>query len=606
MARGVLLIFLLVPSFLFSSMLIDAESMSQKYASEIAKLPSPPFVPRTKELLEETNIWLSIDIHKVNSYPEDALALLSNDVFWRTLQTLGINGLHLGALKDGGKARTQLSIDPQWSHAWPNIVAAAQARGIALIGDLIGNATGTGPDFEQALQKNPAYADLYQLVEIDPKDWKYLPPIPVGLKMANIPWLSLEELEKKGYVPIETRPYIRDSAWNATAKIRDADGIERRWIYLKENQNDPVLSWLSSTFASARILAADALDSIYRMDQKILSLDVYLPLFARETAALWVRKIGGFTIQKTNGTFSDLKAGYLSDALIDTPTRPALLHALLAEDTRAIRLIYQLYLQEDIDIKRLVHVLEPFDQYACDWTEFLSNSKKYYRYNEEKISGELLRSRLLEEDILRIQENQFDRLPVSTWGGYCAIASKIANPKDFSNSREDIQRAHLLLAFFYAMQPGFFSFSAADLTGALPDSFPIDFLGKNENTLYPSLLLQIQTSASFASQLAKMLSVRKSSRIAAGQLIAIPPSNHRSVMMLLHQLPESGFLHLTAVNFSRKAVQERIEVPGIQDTWAIDLMSGLSQKKEFASQSFFFDLPPLSGKVFLFQPKYYN
>ncbi len=310
-------------------------------------------------------------------------------------------------------------------------------------------------------------------------------------------------------------------------------------------------------------------------------------------------------VQRNSGSLKELQS-VPADLAVDTMTRPALLHALIAEDAEALRLIYKLYLHEGISPMRLVHALEPFDQFACDWTEFLLNPKQNYLYGEEMITGALLRSRLLKEDLMRLRGEGRDFLPMSTWGGYCAIAFGVADPKDFEKNSEEIQKAHLLLAFTYALQPGAFSLSLADLTGILPQGAnQIDLLGPNPCALYPSLPCQLQTPRSFASQLKRILDVRKKSRIALGELIAVPPTAHQGVLLLLHRLPESRFQQLLAVNFSRQSVSEQIQLPALQGTWAIDLMSpDQAPEKGFDAGLFVFDLPPLSGKVFLFQPKY--
>ncbi len=91
-----------------------------------------------------------------------------------------------------------------------------------------------------------------------------------------------------------------------------------------------------------------------------------------------------------------------------------------------------------------------------------------------------------------------------------------------------------------------------------------------------------------------------------GELVDVPPVENKGTLLLLHRLPGSRFFQLLAVNFNRSPVQEKFKIPGIEDTWAIDLMTGKSTGKSFDSGVFFFDLPPLSGKVFLFQPKYYD
>jgi trehalose synthase len=619
-------------------MLSDAESLGQKYAREVAKRPPPSNAAQTKNLLAATSSWFSIDLETVAQNPcESMLETLGNETLWQILQDLGIDGLYLQNLKLGGNARTGFEIDPKWGvfakesidrsskiftqsthsalpksemidQSWSKIKDRASAYGIALVGDTIGAVTGPGLDFELALENVDDYAELYHLIQIDKKDYSLLPKVPVGMKYANVPWLKLEDLYKKGYIPESARPYTKESAWNATAKIQCPDGEERRWIYLKENQNDPVLAWLSAAFAADRIASADALDSVFRLGQKVLKMDAKIPAFAKKTSALWIRKIGGYSAASTNGTLAELKSAP-TDLAFDVPTQPALLHALIAEDTEALRLIYKLYLQEGIATSKLVHALEPFTKFPCDWTEFLMNPKKRYHYREEKITGELLRDRLLKEDLYRLKGNTRNSLPISTWGGYCALAFEVAEPKEFQKKQDLIQKAHLLLAFTYAMQPGVFSLSAADLVGALPDGEnprKIDLFGPNENALYPSLPCQMQSPRTFASHLKKILAVRASSKIASGKLIEVCPVDNQGTLLLLHRVPESGFFHLLAVNFSRSPVQEKLKLTGIENSWAIDLMSGLTAQKGFDSGVFFFDLPPLSGKVFLFQPKYYD
>ncbi len=281
----------------------------------------------------------------------------------------------------------------------------------------------------------------------------------------------------------------------------------------------------------------------------------------------------------------------------DTLTRPALLHAMIAEDAEALKLMYRLFLQEGIEIKRLVHTLQPFDAFTCDWSEFLLHPKKKYEYYEEILTGEALRMRLLKEDVARIGEKS-----EATWPTLCMSALGI---QDLEANREEITKAHLLLSLFYAMQPGVFSFSASDLLGALKHE-TIDLMKPNENTLYASLPGQLKNPKSFAMQLRNILAVRRDNELESGELIAIPETTNRGVILLLHRLRKSGMLQLLAVNFSRSPAQETLELPSLRRTTAIDLMTGLAEKKPIDSASIRIDLPPLSGKAILFQTKYYD
>lgn len=578
-------------------MLAEAERWERHYAPEIAKLPPPSSSSQEEALLTLSSTWLSLDLTTLRPTPgKSALETLSDETFWQILQDLKINGLQVDSLKGIEGERIGFSILPQWGTEWPKIVQAAKKRGVALIGSLLGYTTGRGPDFQRALQNISTYPSLYHLVEIPSFDWKLLPPIPVDSSWTNVPWLMLDNLHQKGYVPNHIRAYVKESLWDATAIISCPDAQKRRWIYLQENFGAPVLSWLSPSFNAQRLMAADALCALYQDFQKIFWIDAKIPSHAQTTTSLWVRKLGGFTLQKTEGTLDELR-GFSADAAADTLTRPALLHALLTEDAGALSLIYRLCLAEGIPMNRLIHALEPFDRFACSWTEFAANPLKPYLYREEKITGEVLKGRLFKEDLAHIQGTA--TIAPSTWARHCSSAFEDNQLRD---------KGHLLLAFAYAMQPGIFSLSYADLIGSTVESPPlsIDLLGFNEQALYPSLPLQIQSPHTFASQLKHILAVRESSQIARAALIEVPSSHHKGTLLLLHRLKSSRFIHLLALNFSRHSVQETLQFPGIQGTWGIDLMSGQSQEKIFEADSFLFDLPPLSGRAFLFQPKYYD
>lgn len=600
---------LFMPLALFgSSMLLEAELLEKKYAPTIAKTPPPSLLPQTEPLLNAASIWFILDLNTLQIPKEtSALEILSQEPFWDILQDLGIDGLYLKGLKTGNSAQTTLDINPKWGpQEWPKITMNAQKRSIGLIGDSIGCATGLTQDFELALQNIGDYPTLYHLIEIDPTDWKLLPQLPIGAKAVNIPWLALQELYKKGYVSEKSQPYVKQSDWNATGKIAGTDGITRRWIYLKQNQNNPVLSWLTPSFATNRLASGDALNMVYNLGQKIHCLDAAMPIIARITQSLIVRKISGFTVQKNSHNLQELKNSPC-DAAIDTLTGPALLHALITEDTQILRLIYRLMLEESISQRSLVHTLVPFDPFVRDWTEFASNPKKNYTYFEEQITGELLRQKLLKEDLFRLNLSREEILPLSTWTGYCALTPSARELKDFEKKGKEIQKAHELLAFAYAMQPGIFSFSAADLLGALPpEAMSLDLMGSNPGTLYGAIPLQFRNPRSFASKLKKILSIRENSHIAQGELIAVAPVRNQSTLLLVHRLPKSRFIQLLALNFGRETSIEKIEREEIQQTSAIELLSSLTQKKVFDSGTFTFELPPLSGKVFLFQPKYFD
>lgn len=570
------------------SMLYKAGELSKKFNLEIAKAPPPLLAPQAQSCLDAASIWFTIDLQEVHA---PAFTSLQKEPFWDTLGEIGVEAVHLKGLKKGGQFRTGIGIDPKWGDDWDDLAILMQKKGMVLIGDSLGNSTGISDDFSLALKNVGDYPSIYHLVEIEKKDWKNLPQT-----AANVPWLTLQNLQKKGYVPEQFNPYVKESSWNATSQIKCVDGKVRRWIYLKENSNDPVIDWLNPSFAACRIAAADTLDSVFNIGQKIYHLDAAISQSAKETLALWTRKLGCYTVLETKNGLDEMRRS-VTDLISDTLTRPALLHAMLTEDAEALKLMYRLYLQEEIETKRLVHVLQPFDEFACDWGELLLHPKKQFKYYEETLTGEALRSRLLKQDVASIGEST-----PATWPKLCMNALGL---KDFEKKREDVTDLHLLLALFYAMQPGAFSFSLSDLLGTLTHD-PVQLLAPNENTVYGSLSSQMKNTKSFAMQLRKILSVRKASGIESGMLLSVPNTNQKGLMVLIHQLRGSQTLQLLAINFSRTPVQQTFDIPHIRQTTAIDLMTGLAEKKPLESSSFRLDLSALSGKVILFQPKYYD
>lgn len=576
---------LLTHLFLFASpeetMLSQADKIGQAYSQEIAKTPTPTSEPLSSEVLTLSSVWLSLSLDR---YPIESLM---DENTWKMFKEMGIEGVRVENLRKPG----EFGINPEWAKAWPQVVNTSQLQGMTLIGDLTRNSTVAGSDFQEAIQNKGDYPNLYKLVEIDRADWELLPAVPVGTTETNIPWLSVQTLHKRGYILEKTTPYVKTSDWNVTEKIPGVDGKTRRWVYLKEGTNQPVLNWLSPSFAAYRLLSGDALNQWKQNGQQILHIDGSLPRIAQEMISLWIRKIGAYSAVTTTGSLDSMK-NVSSDLLYDAVTKPALLHAMITEDAEALRMIYRILLHSKIENNRLVHVLQPFDQNACEWVELMNAPKKKFLCKEEQVTGEVLKNRLLKEDIMRF--DKFDKIPESTWVDYCARA---LNVNDFEKNREEITNAHLLLAFTYAMQPGAFSISYDDLMGTLPNS--------NDTPLYADIPCQLCNRNSFASRLKSILYARSTSNIKTGELVDVIQSPNPGTLLLLYRIPKNKQMQLLAINFARKDVEESLERKEFSQTTAIDIMARLSEEKVFSSAQFSFTLPAMSGRSFYFQPKYY-
>lgn len=574
-----------------NTLLSQATAISEIYSAEIAKNPPPPSQSQALDC-QQTN-WLSIDLSLLQS-DGDPLSTLCDAL--PKIKEWGFNALHLFPIREEGK----LGLPSDLQSKWDRLAQEASLRQIVFTSNLIGNSLPVGPDFLAALQKQEEYADLFHLIEINPDDWNILPPIPSGDWETNIPWLTLQELHKRGYVPEHFTPYVKTSDWNVTNKIAGVDGKVRRWIYLKEQKNHPCLAWLSPSFGAYRLAAGDALNLTRNLGASILQVDGALPHLGLNALSLWIRKIGALSAMTTNGTIASMKKAP-TDFAYDQITPIAYLHALIAQNAGALQTIYRLLLENKIPLSTLIHELKPLSTQDCSWMEFLQSPNQKYRYFEEQITGNVLHQRLLKEDLFRLKMQ--DRLVPLTWVNYCR---KSLDAQSIESNEESILAMHLLVTFAYIMQPGVFAASLSDLAGAFEPNLPISLTEPNQGCLYASLPIQQKNPKSFLSQLNQMLKIRNEYQIAKGELISVLPSPHAGTLLLLHRLPDRRALLLTALNFGSHSASETIEWPQVAKTTAIDLLEQLTMSKNFSSARFSFTLAPRSGKVIYFQPKYYS
>lgn len=554
----------------------EAERLFSLFSQEISKSPPPKSSSDGHQWLDSTSVWLSIDATSLAQQSG-----LEEEGFWSACKEIGFDGIYFQRLKE----QDGFHLDPNIQISWPSIQQETRKRSITLIGSGVQSTLGWGPDFSLALQNVDPYPSLFHMVEIAPTDWALLPEVPPGAKSANIPWMELQALHKKGYVPEAFHPYTKQSAWNASPLCPSPDGKLRRWIYLKQGEDLPVLSWLQPTFAAARLSAGAVLQSLFELGQKGVTIEGKLPLFAKNTLALWIRKMGGFSVEKSDAGWHAWE-NLSTDFLIDSCSPAPLLHALLTEDAEALRLLYLLFLQNEIPLSRLVHQLAPFDRFVSDWSQWLSHPKQKILYSQEQLTAEALIQRLLKQDLYCLGKTSSSPFPFSTWAGYCSAGG------------EKWEASHLLLSFFYLMQPGIFSLSASDLLG-LTKQEKIHLWEKNEGALYASLPIQLSAPNSFANRLRNFIDIRNRAKIGKGALLNVPCVQNKSSCLLFYKV-QGGYL-LSAVNFGSMEVSEEIEEIVLRNTMAIELQSGRQEKKGFSSSTFSFSIPPRCGKLFFFQ-----
>jgi trehalose synthase len=389
------------------------------------------------------------------------------------------------------------------------------------------------------------------------------------------------------------------------------------------------LNWLDPTFATQRLVIGDAIHELTVLGDGGVRLDANgllgierdpksptiwseghpLSDTSNQLIADMVRKIGGFTFQELALAFDKVHemSNGGADLTYDFVTRPAYEHALLTGDAEFLRLIFQLMRQNEIDPAGLIHALQNHDELTMGLSQFTGpHASDQYSFRGAQLTGKQLRE--------RVQEDMYSRL-IGTHAPYnlkfgdgvasttATIITAALGIKDISKLTaadiERIKRVHLLLAFYNAFQPGVFALSGWDLVGALTlpgavvkerladgdtrwiNRGAYDLIGSNPKArasaaglpvtvaLYGPLPKQLQKPDSFASKLAHMLKIRADLHLYAGRLVDTPPVQAKGLFVLVHQLPDSADLEVTAINFGSTPVNEAVVVRNVAPNSAV-------------------------------------
>jgi trehalose synthase len=429
-------------------------------------------------------------------------------------------------------------------------------------------------------------------------------------------------------------PGVKETDWSATGVIVGVDGVARRWVYLhyfKEGQ--PSLNWLDPTFAAQRMIIGDALHSLDVLGARILRLDAngFLGVERRLHGPAWseghplslvgnrliggmVRKARGFSFQELNLTVDDIASMSQggADLSYDFITRPAYQHALLTGDTEFLRLMLRTMHEYKIDPASLIHALQNHDELTLELVHFWTlHANDSYTFGGQTWSGAVLREHLRATMYERLTgEHAPYNLRFVTNGVACTTVSIIAAAlgiRDLEQltdeQKQQIQRVHLLLVMYNAFQPGVFALSGWDLVGALPlppaavESLMVDgdtrwiergaydLVNVNPDaptsqaglprasTLYGPIDEQLQRPDSFATQLQRLLAVRQSYGIYAGQQTDIPDVTSPSLLVMVHELPDGRGTQVTALNFGPTPIEETVVLKNVQSGPVVDMIN---------------------------------
>lgn len=504
------------------SMLHAARERARLYAGQARLWQRPYAQARPRDASAIASVWFTAYPAAIIT-PEGSSVLeaLGDDRLWSALSELGVQGIHNGPMKrsgglrgreftptiDGNFDRISFDIDPALGteEQMLQLSRVAAAHNAIVIDDIVPAHTGKGADFRLAEMAYGDYPGLYHMVEIREEDWELLPEVPPERDAVNLEPPVVDRLKEKHYIVgqlqrvIFFEPGIKDTDWSVTGEITGVDGKVRRWVYLhyfKEGQ--PSLNWLDPTFAAQQLIIGDALHAIDVAGARVLRLDAngFLGVERRAEGTAWseghplsvtgnqllagaIRKAGGFSFQELNLTIDDIAAMSHggADLSYDFITRPAYHHALLTGDTEFLRMMLREVHAFGIDPASLIHALQNHDELTLELVHFWTlHAYDHYHYKGQTLPGGHLRELIREELYERLTgEHAPYNLKFVTNGVACTTASVIAaalNIRDLDAigpaEVQQIQRLHILLVMFNAMQPGVFALSGWDLVGALP------------------------------------------------------------------------------------------------------------------------------------------
>lgn len=639
------------------SMLQAARDRARLYAGQARMWLYPYAEARARDASAIASVWLTV--YPASIIVEEGgsvLQALAHEQLWQALSELGIQGVHTGPLKrsggitqreftpsvDGNFDRISFDIDPRYGSEAElvHLSKVASAHNAVTIDDSIPAHTGKGADFRLAEMAYGDYPGLYHMIEIREADWGLLPEVPAGRDAANLTPAMCDELKARHYIVgqlqrvIFFEPGIKETDWSATPPVLGVDGKLRRWVYLhyfKEGQ--PSLNWLDPSFAAQQLIIGDALHAIDVLGARGLRLDAngFLGVERRAEGPAWseshplsvtgnqllggmIRKAGGFSFQELNLTLDDIAnmSHGGADLSYDFVTRPAYQHALLTGDTEFLRLMLHQMHAFKIDPASLIHALQNHDELTLELVHFWTlHANDSYLYKGQTFPGNILREHIRSEMYEGLAgEHAPYNLKFVTNGVSCTTVSIITAAlgiRDLGSIDAEqlalIQKVHLLLAMYNAMQPGVFALSGWDLVGALPlepeqveglmgdgdtrwihrgayDLADLDVEAQlsaeglpRARSLYGSLASQLQQPDSFASSLKRMLAVRQAYTIAASRQILIPDVANPALLLMVHELPAGKGIQITALNFGAEPLSETLHLPDVSPGAVVDMIN---------------------------------
>ena len=506
------------------SMLFQADQEANKISGMAVQWQDDFSQPKPAQVVKQASVWLLFYPGSViTKSGASVIGTWADTQFWQAAHDVGVTLLHTDPVQraggisgtsftptiDGWFDRISLDIAPELGTEadFKQLVSVAGQQGAVVGSDLVPLHSGLGPDFRLAEMADKQYPGLYDMVEIQQKDWGLLPNVADPNGTALVPQDAAVQLKEKGYIPglihsADADPQAATwSGWSATPPVVGVDGKTRRWVYLHVfKPPQPTFNWLDPSNAAQRVQFGDSGRNIVDRGVKLLRLDAdtflglepqpnntiaqdYLtPLANNSTAelAFAIRKLGGFSYQEFAAPLTQMKqfAPNGPDLSYDFFTRAEVLYALINGDVLPLRLGHHFLLDAGIQAGTLVHDLQNHDEITFQLFELGSHGD--FQFEGKNLNGSQLQQQVLQTMRSSVAGpaapyNMLYRPAqdgvATTFAGFIAPALGVKDPYHATPDQVAlIQRGHLLVAHANAMQPGVFAISAWDLVGALPIS----------------------------------------------------------------------------------------------------------------------------------------
>lgn len=255
----------------------------------------------------------------------------------------------------------------------------AESAHLQLGSDLVGAATGIGPDFILTSRKARGYDGLYAMMPVPQDLWKALPQSSDEWDFQALDDAATATLKEKGVLPSgvgrDGLKWASHGGWAVTGPVMGVDGRKRRWVYRYTGGPDrPVMLWHDPSGGAKRIFSGDIIANTGLNRESLVGIRLE-PLMgleaeakqpdmrnrmepaleALEDMAREIHRYGGWSIQADAlpaSAMEEVLAG-ACDFCRDAVTPALVAYALLNKDALPLASQYDEWLKKEVDQSRL-------------------------------------------------------------------------------------------------------------------------------------------------------------------------------------------------------------------------------------------------------------